>query len=145
MFSDPIKAAGRLHIELVGADGKLVEARDVSNLVVTAGLTHLAARAVGSPTAMSHMAAGTGATAAALGNTTLGTEIGRVALTSAVSSVNTIVYTATFGPGVATGSITELGLFNASSSGTMLARTVFAALVKDSLMTLTVTWTVTLN
>lgn len=145
MFSDPIKATGRLHIELVGADGKLVEARDVSNLVVTAGLTHLAARAVGSPTAMSHMAAGTGATAAALGNTTLGTEIGRVALTSAVSSVNTIVYTATFGPGVATGSITELGVFNASSSGTMLARTVFAALVKDSLMTLTVTWTVTLN
>ncbi len=144
MFSDPIKATGLLHIELLDADGNLVESRDVNNLVVTSGLTHLAARAVGTPTAMSHMAAGSGTASTSLANTTLGTELGRVTL-SASSSVNVITYTATFGPGVATGSISELGIFNASSAGTMLARTVFTAIPKDALMTLTVTWAVTLS
>lgn len=145
MLQEHVKPTGRLHIELLDADGNLVESRDVDNLVVTAGLTFLAARAVGTPTAMSHMAAGTGITAAALGNTALVTEAGRVALASATSSAGVITYTATFGPGVATGSITELGIFNASSAGTMLARTVFTAIPKDALMTLTVTWNVTLS
>jgi len=54
--------------------------------------------------------------------TALQTELARVA-NVATSSVNVLQLSATFGPGVATGAVTEAGLFSASSSGTMYART----------------------
>ncbi len=144
-MQDQVTAKGRLHVELLDADGGILKIREFDNLVVTSGLTFLAARAVGTPTIMSHMAVGTGTAAAALGNTALGAENGRVALSTSTSAANVITYTATFGPGVGTGSVSELGLFNASSAGTMLARTVFTAIPKDAPMTLTVTWTITLS
>ena len=98
-------------------------------------------------TAMTHMAVGTGSTAAVIGDTTLGTEIAasRVALTSTVASTNTIVYVATFGSGVGTGAVTEAGIFNASSAGTMLCRTVFSVVNKAAGDTMNITWTITIS
>lgn len=52
-------------------------------------------------------------------------------------------YVATFGPGVGTAAITEAGIFNAASAGTMLARTAFPVINKGALDTLTLTWKVT--
>ena len=52
--------------------------------------------------AMSHMAIGTGSTAAAAGNTALGSEAGRVALTSTTVTANAVAYVATFGAGTGT-------------------------------------------
>jgi hypothetical protein len=96
-------------------------------------------------TAMSHMAIGTGTSAAAAGDTTLGTEAGRVTLTSTTVTANAVAYVATFGAGTGTGAITEAGLFNASSSGDMLCRTVFSVINKGAADTLGITWTVTVN
>jgi len=98
---------------------------------------------------MSHMALGSGTTAAAAGNTALESQLGsRDALTSSTQSGTnneSIVYVATFSAGEATGAVTEAGIFNASTSGTMLCRTVFSVVNKAAGDTLQVTWTVTFS
>ena len=121
-INDQLQLKGHLQIHL---NDELV--RDVDNLVVTTGKNLVASRLVGTtPAVMSHMAIGSGTTAAAAGNTALGTELGRVSLTSGSASSAVVTYVATFAAGTGTGAVTEAGLLNASSSGTMLARTVFS-------------------
>ena len=148
MFSEKIRATGQVSFVLTDENGN-VKQQDSKNLVVDPGLAFIASRMVGTTTAvMSHMAVGTGTTAAADAQTTLVTESARVALTSSTIVTTTvsndsIQYVATFGPGVATAAITEAGLFNAASVGTMLARTVFPVINKGALDTLTLTWKVT--
>ena len=73
---------------------------------------------------------------------------GRVALDSTTivtTSVtnDSIQYVATFPAGTATAGLQEAGIFNASSAGTMLCRTVFAVINKGALDTLTITWKIT--
>jgi len=53
------------------------------------------------------------------------------------------VYVATFGAGTGTAALTEAAILNASSSGTMLCRTVFSVINKGASDSMTVTWTVT--
>ena len=146
--NDSLFASGKLKIILADAQGHIIDERDVDNLVVTAGRTYIASRMKdATATAMTHMSVGTGSTAAVIGDTTLGTEIAasRVALTSTVASTNTIVYVATFGSGVGTGAITEAGIFNAASAGTMLCRTVFSVVNKAAGDTMNITWTITIS
>lgn len=143
-----LKATGELKITVTSKDGAVKQEQVVKNLVVTSGLNFISARMNDAALAvMSHMAVGTGTTAAALGDTALGTESARVALTSAVVTDNAIAYTATFGmntPASLT-ALTEAAIFNASSGGTMLCRTVFPQVNKDVNDTLTIIWTVTIS
>lgn len=141
-----LKATGRLSIQIKGPDGEVKDERTVDNLVVTAGLNYIASRMRdATATTMSHMAIGSGTATAAAANTALGTELGRVSLTSTTVSGNGVSYVASFGPAVGTGAITEAGLFNASSGGTMLCRTVFAVVNKEAGDTMSITWTVTIG
>ena len=94
---------------------------------------------------MSHMAVGTGSTAAAAADTTLGTELDRNALTSTTVTDNAIAYVCSWAAGDGTGSLTEAGLFNASSAGTMLCRTVFGTVTKSADDSMTITWTITVS
>ena len=120
--------------------------QEIPNLVVTDGKEYVASRMKdASVSAMSHMAIGTGSTAAAAGNAALGSEAARNALTSTAVSGTTVTYIATFSAGTGTGAITEAGLFNASSSGVMLCRTVFAVVNKGSSDSMTITWSVTVS
>jgi len=140
---EALKATGQVQIDITRADGT-VETKEIKNLVVSTGLNYIVSRMKdATATVMSHMAIGSGNTAAAAGNTGLGTELGRVALTSTTVNANTIQYVAAFPAGTGTGSITEAGLFNAASGGTMLCRTVFGVVTKDTGDSMTVTWTVT--
>ena len=140
-----LKITGKLNITVRDEAGVLKDTREIDNLVVTAGLTYIASRmASATATAMSHMAVGTGAVAAAAGNTALGTETARVALGSTTPGATNIVYSASFGAGVGTGALTEAGVFNAASAGTLLCRTVFSVINKAANDTMTITWTVTL-
>ena len=124
--NEMIKATGRLNIQVIGPDGMIKDEQTVDNLVVSVGLNFIASRIRdASATAMSHMAVGSGTAPAASGNTALGTELGRVSLTSTTATNNAVAFVATFGAGVGTGAVTEAGLFNASTAGTMLCRTVF--------------------
>ena len=99
MINDKFKLKGKLSIAL---NGEVV--REVDNLVVTSGKNYVASRMKdATATAMSKMAIGSGSTAAAAGNTALGTELGRVSLTSTTITNNEIAYVATFGAGTGTG------------------------------------------
>ena len=145
MINDTIKVTGELKITVTKPDGNVHETV-VPNIVVTDGKEYIASRMKdATATAMSHMAIGTGSTAAAAGDAALGTEAGRVALTSTTVSSNAVAYVATFAAGTGTGAITEAGIFNASSSGTLLCRTVFSVINKGAADTLGITWTVTVN
>ena len=147
MLQDNIKTKGTLSLVLTDEFGN-VKQQDEHNLVVSAGLAYIASRMKdATATAMSHMAVGSGSTAAAAGNTTL-TELGRVTLTSTTIVTTSVAndavqYVATFPAGTGTGAITEAGIFNNVTGGTMLCRTVFAVINKGSLDTLTITWKVT--
>jgi hypothetical protein len=145
MINDTIKVTGELKITVTKPDGNVHETV-VPNIVVTDGKEYIASRMKDTTaTAMSHMAIGTGSTAAAAGDAALGTEAGRVALTSTTVTSNAVAYVATFAAGTGTGAITEAGIFNASSSGTLLCRTVFSVINKGAADTLGITWTVTVN
>jgi len=146
MIQDSVKLTGELKITVTNPEGNVTHETVVPNLVVTVGKNYIASRMKdATATAMSHMAIGTDNTAAAVGNTALGTEAGRVALTSTTVTANSVAYVATFGAGTGTGAITEAGIFNASSSGTLLCRTVFSVINKGAADTLGITWTVTVN
>lgn len=140
-INDGLKLTGKLIIAL---NGKTVQ--EVDNLVVTAGKGYVASRIKdATATAMSHMAIGSGTNDPAAGDTTLQTELGRVALTSTTVSAAVVTYVATFGAGTGTGAVTEAGILNASSSGTLLCRTEFSVVNKGSSDSMTVTWTVTVS
>jgi len=145
--NEKIVATGTLKIVVTAPDGSVKQEQEVTNLVVTAGLGFIASRMTGTAAnVMSHMAIGTGSTAAAAGNTALGTESARVALTSTTVTGPAVAYVASFPagtPATLTG-IQEAGIFNASSSGTMLCRTVFSVVNKDVNDTMSITWTVTM-
>lgn len=145
MIQETVQATGTLQIKLYGPDGQLKQEQNVPNLVVTTGRGYIAGRMVGTPTAMSHMAIGSGTVAPAVGDTALGTELGRVSLTSSVAAAAVVTYIASFGAGVGTGAVTEAGLFNAGSAGTMLCRTTYAVVNKGADDSLSITWTITVS
>lgn len=148
MIIERIKANGSLNILLTDAQGNIKDERDVKNLVVDTGLAYIASRMKdATATAMSHMGVGTGTTAAADAQTALVTEIGTrqsttVTIQTTTVAGDTVQYVATFGAGVATGALTEAGIFNAVSGGTMLCRTVFSVINKGANDTLQITWKV---
>lgn len=144
--NDKVAATGALKIVVRSADGAVKQEHEVKNLVVNAGLAYIASRMKDTTlAAMSHMAIGSGSTAAAGANTALGTELGRVALTSTTVTDNAVSYVATFGAGVGTGAVTEAGLFNDGTAGTMLCRTVFGVVNKEVGDTMSITWVVTIS
>lgn len=141
-----LKATGALKIVVKAADGTVKAEQEVKNLVVTTGLGYIASRMKDTTfAAMSHMAIGAGTANAAAGDTALGSELGRVALTSTTVTANQTVYVASFPAGTGTGAVTEAGIFNANSSGTMLCRTKFAVVNKEAGDTMSITWTVTIS
>lgn len=147
-IDDGLRITGHVLAELFDEDGNIVFAAQTENLVVTAGKNHIADQLSSAPGqgAMSHMAVGTGATGAAAGDTALGTEIDRNALTSRTDASNVTTYVGDWAAGDATNAaIAEAGIFNASSSGTMLARATFTAINKGASDTLKITWTVTIS
>lgn len=118
-----ITVAGRAQFLLRKADGQ-TKAWEETNLIVTSGLAMLAGIIATSTTArpatvaMASSNVQTTATMIAL----QGTELDRVNLT--VSQVgNSLTYTGTLGPGLGSSqTVGEIGIFNATASGTMLNR-----------------------
>jgi len=141
MLNDGLKLTGKLSIAI---NNEVVQ--EIPNVVVTDGKGYVASRMKdATATAMSHMAIGTGSTAAAASDSALGNEAGRVSLTSTTVTNNEVEYVATFGAGTGTGAITEAGILNAASSGTLLCRTVFSVVNKGAADSMTITWTVTVS
>lgn len=118
------------------------------NLVVNAGLNLIRDLLDGDAVAgITHFAVGTGAAAVAAGDTTLSTEVFRAAVTSRTSNAQQLVVSYYLASGSANGNtLTNAGLFNSASSGTMFARVKFASsVVKTSSIAVTFTWTINLG
>lgn len=126
MLQDGIKVIG--HIK-VWKNGVLIE--DRPNIVTTVGKNALASllnSASAGTTFATHIGFGTSATAVAVGDTTLGTELvigsngyNRVAVARSNPSGNTIRYTGTLSGVTNNPTIQEVGLLNASSAGSLIA------------------------
>lgn len=132
---------GHVHIRVFDKEDKTLEEFSEENTITAAGLAGiidnlLASPAGGKPT---HMAVGTGSPAA----NALGTESDRIALTSKTSdTVDTLTMVATWDPGDVTANVTELGIFDASSSGNMWSsKTQSPAIPLGASVGMTVTWT----
>ena len=145
MINDSFKVTGDVAIQIFDRYGNLKETREIKNLVVTVGKEFIASRMVNTPTAMSHMAIGSGTTAASAAQTTLVTELGRVTLGSSTATGVKVTYVANFPAGTGTGAVTEAGVFNAASAGTMLCRTVFAVVNKGADDAMSITWEITVS
>lgn len=136
-------------LRIPGITGGYVNELRLANLVTNAGLAGIASRinGDGSAAVFNYIAIGTGTTAAAAGDTTLQTEIttnGGERASATVSRTTTTVtndtarFVKTF---TFTGSfaVTEAGVLNAASAGTLLNRQVFSAVNVVSSDTLQVT------
>lgn len=146
MIKDYIKVVGEPTFTLYDNKGNIKQQFTKPNLVVTVGKNLIADRLIGtSSDIMSHMAVGTSNTSLDAANTSLASQLGsRVSLTASRTD-NVITYTCTFGEGVATGALVEAGIFNASTSGTMLCRTTYPVINKEATDTLTINWNVTIS
>ena len=146
MVIDETQPKGTLVIELRDAEGNIKENRVLENLIVNSGKALFASRLIGTAAAVtSHMAVGTGTTAAAVTQTALVTESARVALASTTNVTTAVTndsvqYVANFPAGTGTAALTEAGLFNAASAGTMVSRVVFPVVNKGANDALSITW-----
>jgi hypothetical protein len=142
-----LKVKGSLDIVVRDKDGKVKDTRQVNNLVVDAGLDFIASRmTANTATVMSHMGIGTGSANPTAADTSLGSQAGsRETLDTIAVTDNAVAYTAVFEAGDQTGLITEAGIFNAASSGTMLCRSTFGGITKNSDDNMTIVWTITVS
>lgn len=148
MINDNLSVKGEVVITLTDENGNLKARQEINNLVVNTGKAFIASRMVGTALGvMSHMALGSGTTAPALTDTALESLLGtREILDSATTPASgVVIYTSTFEAGDATGAVTEAGIFNAATSGTMLCRTTFGVINKGASDTMSVTWTITVS
>ena len=121
----------------------------VANLIPTAGKALIAGRIMGSgsPAAATYIAVGTGTTAATASDTVLESEITDSGLARASASISLVTTDTTNDTAQAvksfsvtgTKAVTEAGMFNASSGGTMLNRQVFSVVNVESGDTLEIT------
>lgn len=149
-MKDTLKIRGRIDFKIVRVDGS-VEEWSIDNLITSAGKAQIALLAGdASATPFTYLALGTSSTAPAVGNTTLGAEITDTGLQRAAATVSrttttvtndTLTLTKTF---TATGSKTveEVGIFNASSAGTLLGRALSGTKSLINTETITVTYNV---
>jgi glycine cleavage system regulatory protein len=133
----------------VAQDGVVYHRQHFRNLVVDTGLNLVRDRLAGTSSAyVTHLAVGTSATAAAAGQTTLVAENFRNGLTETVTATTKAVtykyyLSASESNGV---TIREIGLFTASSGGTMVARAVLLSpIAKNTSTTVTFSWTLNLS
>jgi len=147
-LKDTLKLHGALTLMLTKADGT-VEVTQKDNIIVDVGFDFIAdaiGKSSSRPSVMGYTAVGTGTTAAATAQTALVTEIKRnVAVYAHTSGTKAFTFTSTFPAGDATGALTEAGIFNAASVGTMLDRVVFPVVNKGVDDSLTTVFTFTLS
>lgn len=146
---------GWIKIDHYDKDGNLIESVETPNALTNTGFTEVAglfcSDQSGSYTAFDYIAVGTGTTAATATDTQLQTEetengLTRAAATGTLVTVNVTNDTCQLVKSFSvTGSVavTESGVLNAASTGTMLCRQTFSAINVADGDTLQITWKVT--
>lgn len=146
-MNDGALPVGMVQAQLVNPDGSPHGAPKVfKNLVTTAGKQYIASRSVdASANAIGWIAIGSNNTAPAVGQTALVTETARAAISSGSATGGVATFVATIPAGSGTGTVEEVGLFNASSAGTMVARALTGTITKPAGLGLQFTWTLTIS
>ena len=150
-MNDKLKVKGLISLKVTDKDGNLKDERLIKNTITNAGLAQIALLAGdASAVPFTYLALGTGTTAAAATDTALGTETSASGLARAAATVSRVTTTVSndtlqllhaFTAG-ASAAITECGILNAATDGTLLGRQVFAAVNVVSSDVLTVTYKV---
>lgn len=148
MERESLSLAGEVTFVLKDKEGKIKDKRQVKNLITDAGFDFVCdvMGKAAQPADMSYTAIGTGTTAATDTNTELETESTRK--TNAyghTTGENTYYSTCTFGAGEGTGAITESGMLNHATTGSLLCRQTFSVINKGADDSLEVTWKITLS
>ena len=138
-------------------DGKVIDKREVDNLITSAGMAEVAGLigtdTTSGVTAFDYIAIGTGTTSATVSDTALESEIttgggsraagtGTRVTTTYTNDTFQLVLTYNFTSPFA---VTESGVLNASSGGTLLSRTTFSAINVANNDSLQVTWKITVS
>lgn len=150
-LNNGVKIKGIITLDVIRG-GKVISHKVINNLITNVGLAEIANLAgnVSSPIAFTYLAVGTGTTAASASNTTLETEITDSGLARASATVSrqttnvsndTLQLSKTWSVS-GTKSVTEAGILNASSGGTLLGRQVFTAVNVVNGDSLTITYKV---
>ena len=143
-MDDTLTVKGDLVITLTSQDNT-TKTYYAKNLVTTAGKQWMIGRLSNTnpPPQMSHMGVGQGTTTQTVADTALQSQLARVTATQTLIG-NQIQFSAGYPAGTATGIITEAGVFNSATAGTLFCRTVFDPVYKNPTDILNITWTVTL-
>lgn len=148
-----VKVTGRIKFEKY-SDGLLTQVGEVDNIVTTVGKNQLASllnSASAGTTWVTHIGFGSGATAVAAGDTALTTELvgngyARVAVTRSNPSANVIQYVATLTGITTSTTVQEVGLFDAVTTGHLIAHQLTGAVtLSSSSDSLQITWQITFS
>lgn len=144
-FDEPAGVIG--HLECwAKKEGRRVKIVDVDNLIVDTGTNHLAQRLAGTSNEyITHAEIGSSTVAPTAADTALGSAIIRKTVTNTFPGIGMVrfAWTTLTTEANSPGTISEAGLFMASSGGTMFNRVTFSPIVKDEDVELEWTWTIT--
>ena len=146
-MTNSIHPIGDVTLVLRDVDGNIKEKQEFHNLVVTTGCEIIASQlSDGLIAKPNYMAIGSGTVEPKKTDKALGAELHRNQFTvNGNRNGAQVTYKAVFGAGEGTGAVTEVGIFNDASAGTMLIRATFAVVNKAPTDSLEITWTVTIQ
>lgn len=150
-FYEGIKLRGALQIHLLDPGGKILEKRCVENTVVTMGrswvLGQLETVNQATSQTISYMAIGSISNAPTTADTALGGEYTRLAIgtwvtTGLTNNPPSWQAQTSFATNQGNTTLAEVGLFNSSATGTMLAHATFTSFIKATSNTLSISYTI---
>lgn len=130
------------------ATGAILAQQEHQNLVVSGGLNLIRDLLDGDSVAgLTHFAVGTGTTAVASTQTTLGNQVFRDTVTQRTSNTQQLIVSYYLASGSAnSNTLSEAGLFNSASGGTMFARVLLSpAITKTAAIAVTFNWAINLG
>ena len=135
----------------IGVSGHIVITNALTGEIVYEGDNHVTDVGLGwiadqcsdaGEAAISHVAVGTGVLNNDGTDTALATELARVAITSNTQTTTSFTVAAQFPAGTGTGTLTEVGMFNDASAGTLIAAKVIN-IGKEATDAYNIYWTIT--
>ena len=146
-MTNSIHPIGDVTLVLRDVDGNIKEKQEFHNLVVTTGCEIIASQlSDGLIAKPNYLALGSGTVEPKKTDKALGAELHRNQFTvNGNRNGAQVTYKAVFGAGEGTGAVTEVGIFNDASAGTMLNRATFAVVNKAPTDSLEITWVITIN
>lgn len=148
-MKDAIKLGANVKIEVRDAKtGELIRKEYRHNLVTLAARNAIRdwLNGLGNTLTISHFAVGTGTTTPTANDTALQAEVFRDVVTKRTPDASKLTIQYYLPSTAANGySLTEAGLFNASSGGTLITRVTYQPINKTASLTVTYTWEININ